>query len=590
MFEAFKIGVRINLINGVSHGLMRMASEFQHTERAADRLRASIAAMSTSTKLLFGGGLAVGVGASILMGMKPALDAAERLQNEQLKLDALNMSPADTAAMKTKAQTDAQVVLGTTIAENTKLLAELYGATGNAKGAMSMSQEVERYTQSLHMFGVNTEKMGFAAVKALEHRGDSVFMDPIHRDEELKRIERIGIASAGKVTAQDYYMASRTGGMAYQSADEKYLYGAFAAYASANGGSNAGVGLMNFNSSLIGGHTTKAAQAALARVGMLKDGEKGLSGDDAKLAMADPNAWIQNRLVPALVAHGIKTEADQELWVSRVFNRGTGKFVSWDIANQQKIQKDSATYQTADDATNALRKRQGTYAGSKVVLEAAWENALATLGINLLPMATRAVNELSSAVMKITAFAEKYPLLTSLAVKGTALFAVLLMIGGAIAIFAAAVAVVSWPVTLAVAAIAGLIALGEWLHNLNWGAIWQGIKDGFMSFIGWIGDAWKHRPKWMGGDGSVNAVPTVGANQATQADRDYYASLNGSSGTSSFVRPRTTSNQPVQVTTTLDGKVIAKSTAMILADGVSSAHGAAGFNSGLQQSTAGQPY
>lgn len=83
MFEAFKIGVRLSLVNEVSHGLLAMAREFQHTGHVVDSLRQRIEQMSTSAKLAFGGAIAISAGIGLAAMFKGPIEEANKYRKLQ---------------------------------------------------------------------------------------------------------------------------------------------------------------------------------------------------------------------------------------------------------------------------------------------------------------------------------------------------------------------------------------------------------------------------------------------------------------------------------------------------------------------------
>lgn len=563
------MGVRLSLVNEMSHGLMAVIGDLNKGETATKKLTESFGKLSLAGKTAFSGALAFGAGAAITAAMKPALDAAQRLQDAQISASEAGIHGSDMALLKAQAFNDAQKNLGTTIAGNTKLLTELFSVTGSMAGAVSLAPHLERVQKAMEWRGQNGDGQGYAEAKALEHRGDRVFQNPAIRDAEASAIERVNFATGGKVSPKDFLAASQTGKQAYQGYDSSFLTGALAAYIQVHSGSTAGSRGAMAARTLLGGHGDKKAKAFFQGLGLM--GKSGnLTGDQAAAFAADPEKWINGPLRSAYMArHKGATDDQFSRDVAANTNGSTGDFLSWFITNREKVEKDQKVFAGADSGDQAYAKGKAGKTGAHDILLQSWENLLATLGTSLLPLATSATTKLAAAINSLTAFAEKHPMLTKFAMVGTALTGVILIVAGAVAVVGAGFAVLASVlagVTAAGAAtvagftvaVGGLIALGSWLHGLDWGAIWQGIKNGFLGFIGFIGEAWKHRPTWLGGDGAT-AVPKAGVNGATQADVDYYAALN-----SNKIAPKSTS-VTVHTTNTLDGKVVGRHTATYIA-------------------------
>jgi hypothetical protein len=343
----------------------------------------------------------------------------------------------------------------------------------------------------------------------------------------------------------------------------------------------------------------------------MQNGATGLTGSDALLAATNPDAYIKQRLMPMLAAKGMTSSDQMGLWISQHFNRGTAGFMNWEIANQNKIKKDTGIYGAADNSTDQLRKRQGTYAGSKQVLAAAWENALETMGKNLLPMATAALNLLSGAIEKVTSFAEKHPLLTKFAVVGAAVVAALLVLLGTLALVGAgliglsavagALDIALAPfigIAIGIAAAAALLVFAAYELWKHWDSIASMLKivwTGIVSGIGWLID--KVTGLWNGfihliGGSSVNAIPTPGVNGATQADADYYGALNGTG--SKNVRTKADANPMVHTIVQVNKQTIVDAVAPgvseKIANGITSHVGYGGFDHGMTQAVPAQEY
>ncbi|MBU9629931.1 hypothetical protein KTE60_11610 [Burkholderia multivorans] len=473
MFEAFKIGVRISLINSASLGLAALSKDFLRTEAQASLLQKRIDSIQKQAKK---GALMLGMSAGIVGALKVPYEEAKKLRMEQEKFQTLNLSSADNAKVFATAQTLAHKNLGATIADNIALITDLHTATGDLGKALSLSDAYNRFAiaAKIQNDGKNVDGLVYNSVKALEHRGDKVMQNPTELAKELAMQSQVYFATRGRVSANDYFHASQTGKIAYQLASPEYLYGAFAALISAKTGSTAGTTLMTFNSSLIGGHMDKKAKGFLSGLGLwdtkispealaiqravnkaLKGDPEmrkalraqhietpvtgGLSPANAKLASQRPDLFIHDVLVPAMRRkYGNLDEEQLAILVAQHFNRATGDFIGSNITSAQKNAKDTAIFRKADDFSGAYQQYIKSPEGAEVAADAAWKNFLAVFGSVYLPTITNGLLKIAGGLDRFGQFVERHKTLFKILADGLILLAGGLAINGAVLLLTAA--------------------------------------------------------------------------------------------------------------------------------------------------------
>ncbi|WP_175969620.1 hypothetical protein [Burkholderia sp. BCC0322] len=501
MFEAFKIGVRISLINSASLGLAALSKDFLRTEAQASLLQKRIESIQNQAKK---GALMLGISAGIVGALKVPYEEAKKLRMEQEKFQTLNLSSADNAKVFATAQTLAHKNLGATIADNIALITDLHTATGDLGKALSLSDAYNRFAiaAKIQNDGKNVDGLVYNSVKALEHRGDKVMQNPAELAKELSMQSQVYFGTRGRVSANDYFHASQTGKIAYQLASPEYLYGAFAALISAKTGSTAGTTLMTFNSSLIGGHMDKKAKGFLSSLGLWDTKISpealaiqrainktvdpamraalraqhvetpvtgGLSAENAKLASQRPDVFIHDVLVPAMRRkYGNLDEEQLAILVAQHFNRATGDFIGSNITSAQKNAKDTAIFRKTDDFSGAYRQYIKSPEGAEVAADAAWKNFLAVFGSVYLPTITNGLLKIAGGLDRFGQFVERHQTLFKVIADGFILLAGGLAINGAVLLVTAAVR--GFGLALAMRAIggpAGLMRLGRTAAGLG---------------------------------------------------------------------------------------------------------------------------
>jgi hypothetical protein len=360
MFEAYKIGVRVSLINHVSTGLLAMGKDFARTHGEVTALERSIKSIqNTALK----GGLMVGAAIGIGAMLKAPYEEAKKLAQAQADFNNLNLSALDNSRAFGTATNIAHKTLGTTITGNIKLIQDLHTATGDLNKSLGLSGAYSQFSVAARVQNGGNEVDGLVinSIKALEHRGDRLTQDPKALQNELNRQSQVFFATKGRVSPSDYFHMSQTGKMAYTLADADFLYGPMAAMIQSKTGATAGTAQMTTLSSLIGGHMTNKAKGFLRGMGLWEDqaspltaGLKGSINSDplvkklvaaqgdvaiqsgglpawaASLAAGNTNAFMLQVLAPAIrKKYGNMSDEQVGLLLTKQFNRNTADDLSY---------------------------------------------------------------------------------------------------------------------------------------------------------------------------------------------------------------------------------------------------------------------
>lgn len=614
MFEAFKIGVRLSLVNGVSHGLLNMARDFGRAEHAAESLRNTISRMSTSTKLMFGGGLAVGIGAAMAMSLKPAIDAAKEWETAKAKFGLFGMTDGQNNEAFKFAQ--GMNIAGSTYAENLTKMTEAQGAfreanlSGSAAldGAKLAAPMLARLSLIAKSQGHEmSEAQDKDLIRAIEMSGGLKDAKTFNARADL--LYKIVGSSGGNVGYGDMRQFYARGGVAAQSLTDTALKmlepvlgemkGATAgvSLATAFGRLNGIVKLPNqIDHALVdaGIWDNKKivwnAHGGIEKV--LGDGNP-MKAENAALLATNPVDFYRQTIAPMYAKMGLTTPAQQAVWNGKLFGRTGGTFFNL-IGKQAGVIDKSAgaidQYTGIDGSSDKMNK---TTEAREQQAAANWHNLLTNIGTAILPNVNAGLTVFAGYLQKAADFTRDH---TSLVKAGAMMFAIsagILIVGGAIAILAGAIAFIGAPIMAGVLLVTGAIGfIGVAVANLRKyepqiKAFWDGIGNGISTFLSWVGDIWKHRPSWMGGDGAVNPIPVPGKNGATQADADYYAALHNNDSKS--IKPR---GQTMIFNADIDlGDGVTKRVTQVLGKAVKGAGyamGSGSFDSGLTQPTPGQ--
>jgi hypothetical protein len=473
-FEAYKIGIKISLINHVSTGLGIMAGDFTKAERKALLLENRLKLIQLEGIKLKGvmGGMMFGAGAAGMMLLKGSYEEAKKLAQAQADFQNLNLSALDNSRVFGVATNLSHKTLGTTITNNIKLIQDLHTATGDLNKSLRLSGAYSQFSVAARVQngGQDVDNLVLTSIKALEHRGDKVVQSPVALQQELHRQSQVFFATKGRVSPSDYFHLSQTGKMAYTLADSDFLYGPMAAMMQAKTGQTTGTAQMTTLSSLIGGHMTNKAKGFLRGMGLWDDqtsplakGLKDLINNDPlvkKLIAAQGDVSIQSGGLPAYAAamaagntdkftreilvpairkkYGNLSDEQIGLMLTKQFNRNTADDLSFWVLNAQKVKKDTGIINKSNGFGGAYRNYLKTPEGAEEAAGAAWKNFLAMFGSVYLPVITKGLLKLAGVLNSLSIAVKQHPGLFKGIVIGLAGLAGALMFGGMVLLISAA--------------------------------------------------------------------------------------------------------------------------------------------------------
>jgi len=527
--ESYAVAVKVSLINHVTPGLLSISKGLNHAGMDADKLNSKLMSIGKQAAIgaaMFGAGLAI---AGLL---KAPLDEAKKLAQAKADFSTLNLSAAENEKVFAAASMNAHKNLGMSITDNIKLIQDLHTAMGNLPHALENAPAFSQFSIAARIRngGKDVDGLVMNAAKALEHRGDKVMMHPDEFQDELGRMSKVYFGSKGRVNPNEYYKASKTGGMSYALLDKEFLYGQFAGYMSTQSGDSAGTSLMTSFSSLVGGHMDNKAKGFLAKLGLLqvgvspeqvkltreavdklhlsvKDAKKmmvammpvtgGLSEKYLSMYASRPDLFSDSVLVPAIrrvFGKDLSNEQVAEI-EAKYFNRGTSKLLGPLVLSGSKLEKDAAIFGKSMGFGQAYQMYRQSPEGAELAAGEAWKNFLALIGTVYLPVVTRGLEKLAHWLDVAGQYAEKHPQQIKDVVGALALFSGFLITGGLINMVIAAgrgflllskIFLLANPIGLAIAGVA-LAAYAVWN---NWkeisGAlkvIWSDIKTGIVQLF-----------------------------------------------------------------------------------------------------------
>lgn len=457
MFEAYSVGIRLKLLDGVSGGLIAMAGQFQALNRHVNASKVAVKELEgrlKSIKLMGAvGATAFGLGAAGLYAFKVPLEEAKKWQQEAARFaslgfgDKINADAQQFAAgMKT---------IGTSAVQNLTLLSDamaVFKDMNHAKIAAPLMAQMKFANESVFgkEGGAANERSFMDMLKVIEFRrglsSDAEF------SAQANFAQQTITGSRGRVNSRDLLQALKTGGVATSRLTNSAFYLGLEPLIQEFGGQRTGTGLMSAYTNLVQGRASKMAQHELARLGLI-DSRKvefnsiggikkmmpGAFSGSETLMTQGPLALLKDVLLPAFARKGITKEGDviNELGLL-LSNRTASNLLARTYQQMPTIERMVAANKNAANIGQLSNIASQTPEGKLMQLHAQWSNLMSRLGNDVMPIAIKGLTALIKVVEKLNAFAKEFPGFTkAIAIAGLSISA-LLVGGGAITLVSAA--------------------------------------------------------------------------------------------------------------------------------------------------------
>lgn len=460
MIEAWKIGIRVSVLDYASIGLRAISGSLLKAEGDAAKLEKRLASIKGQ---FLTGGLMVGAGVAMAAAFMPAVKAAVSLEQAMNRLKAMNLGGVATGQLIQQAQNISRSVKGTSLTEAVKLAAETQSITGNVQHTQELLPMLAKIRFGLNTYGAAHglgEGAGDAAdqqfrdiVKVMELRG-------LMRNFNQENAQQLGdlfvknyVASGGQVKPSDFLAMLKTGGVAGKLVDTDFMY-ALGHIMQESGGNRAGTAMMSLFQNLQAGRTTQQVAETLASLGLLKPnairygttGHMTKIGPDSlkksELFQANPYEYLNEMILPALSAKGVNIN-DANAVINKLNQLGSARTGTSQLAQIYMDRAVIGNYIT--QAKNAMGVEQlNTLAGKSTQgnvadLQAKFNTLLATLGTAVLPLANKALEKLIPMVQSATDWMNRHAGATKAIVTSLLGLAGLSVVGGALNIIIASV-------------------------------------------------------------------------------------------------------------------------------------------------------
>jgi len=399
MFEAYRVAVRISLIDGVSTGLASLSGKFAKAQIAGASFNKQLDRINGA--LLKSGTVAV-AGFAGLGLLKHALKPATEYANQLSLINQLGLTQVQTANLVSAAWKTSHDVMTSSAAGNLKTLRELRSAFGAGHDSYAIASLAPTQMMSgmlAALTGREQERVGFDVVKAIELR--TPLMTSAAVNSNLAQMSQTVMGMGGTITPHDYHLALKGAKSAALGWSDEFVYKYLptimqSTKAGQGGAGTSGVALMSL-AQTIHGMVQKAAIPYMEEGGLLnkKDVVRNATGQWQLKAGAmagtavfdnNPYQWGVQYLTPAVNKIMAKDNISAVTAINQLFRNRNAAFVALTLySKQQQFERDAQLIGQANGIIgyNALLKTNPQLAS--MALSKQWSNLLAIIGFQVMP-------------------------------------------------------------------------------------------------------------------------------------------------------------------------------------------------------------
>lgn len=447
-FDAYKVAVKLTLVNGVGAGLSALAAQMAVFNRHVISSQHSVSAlerqlMSLKRIGIIGGGMAAAGGFGLSM-LRAPLEEAKKFQTEAAKFGSLGFGDATNRQAEQFAS--GMKTIGTSARENMALLGDamsVFKDLGEAKMVTPLMAKMKFANAAL--FGADggeRDSKLMDMMKVVEFRGG--LKSPEEFAKQANMAQQAITGSRNRVDPSAMLQALKTGGvgLSRRSNDAFYLGGE--PLIQEFGGSRYGTAVMSIYQNLVQSRGTITAQQELYRLGLLNK-DKVQFNQLGKLKKALPGAFkggdvlesqgelalLEKVLLPAFAAKGITSEGDVLQELGMILGNRTGSALMARIYQQrEKLHMQTDANRHAENIDQATSRASGTLEGREIDLHKKWATVMKELGTAILPIAIKAVSGLTAVLRGVINFAHEWPTLTKWLTIGFGVLAGIVGVGG----------------------------------------------------------------------------------------------------------------------------------------------------------------
>ncbi|HCM9740031.1 TPA: phage tail tape measure protein [Acinetobacter baumannii] len=399
---------------------------------------------------MYGTGAAF-TGAGVLYSMRKPIEESKGVDTEQNRIASLGLGKEATAEAINYAR--AMKTFGTSTRDNLQLVRDGVTAFADVHHAKMVAPTLAKMKFANEaMFGnehgEENERKFMDMLKVIELRNGLKSQSAFN--EQANIIQQVITATGGRVQANEWLNAIKTGGVAVKGLTNEAFYYKMEPIVQELGGHRFGTSAMSAYQNIYQGRTTKRAANNMLNLGLIADPSKvqhdkagqisfldvgAIKG--ASLFKKDQFAWMEQVLLPTLAAKGITSRDQIHDAIGSIFtNRNASNLFTTMYDQREQIHKNTKLNKGAFNIDQLNEQAKGSTAGKELEAKAKLNDAYLKFGQTILPVYTKAIETATSALQSFTGWMERNPTLAKALGYGILFIATsLIAIGGALAIF-----------------------------------------------------------------------------------------------------------------------------------------------------------
>ncbi|WP_269915423.1 phage tail tape measure protein [Acinetobacter sp. HY1485] len=403
------------------------------------------------------GATMMATGVTAAYGLSKMIGESKNYEIERNRVGALGVGQEHTDEIIAFAK--GMKTFGTSTKENLALardaLTVFGGDVHHAEMAAPILAKMKAANETMfgHEQGAENEKKFMDMLKVIELRGG--LKNEAAFKEQANMLQQVITATGGRVQAEEWLNAIKTGGIAAKGIDNKAFYYKMEPIVQEMGGFRVGTAMMSAYQNVYQGKTTQKAVRAMDGYGLLGDPKKihhNKTGDasymdigaikGAELFKKDQFAWMEEVMLPQLAKQGITKESDVLDAIGNIFsNRTASNLFATMYQQRANVHKNAKLNEGAENIGQMSDRAEKTTVGKELDAKAKLHDLYLELGQTILPIYTKAMEMATDALQGFTTWMKDNPTYAkALGIGLTILTGCLLAVGGALVVFSPLIA------------------------------------------------------------------------------------------------------------------------------------------------------
>lgn len=413
--DAYRVAVKISLVENVTRGLGMMARHFRTTDAEAKVLESRL--KSIGKLAMFGGALAAagGFGLSLFKG---PIEGATELERRLASLRQMGLGDAQIA--DAKKFVEANQIIGTSINDRMRIFTDAQGSfrqSGMAgpqaiAAAKKMTPILAQYEVATKMLGGEQQQAAEGSMRNLNKTIEIMggLNDPKRAQAIADGVFKASQSSGRMVDERQLKQFVAYGSSATNQLSLRTIFGGLEPLIGELGGSTVAVGLRTAYGRTNGmmALMPRRLKAEMRRLGMADASGKQQTDDLASLQATDAVAYAQE-ILRRYAKAGITSRTDIERENAIIFGTNGAKVFNKMMSQMSVIQESLIAYDKARGINETANDPKSKALKAYMDLEAKESDLKLRIGQVVLPYYIRALEYMASAIERVNAFAKANP-------------------------------------------------------------------------------------------------------------------------------------------------------------------------------------